>query len=167
MLSTIYFKTFVMKKIIWLLIITGSIWSCNTNSSDSKAVAPAAHEEGHEHGDSAATELALNNGVKWKADSSTQNNVQQLQVTLESFNSSSERTLEAYHALAVDLQRGLSKMVNECKMKGADHDALHLWLEPLMGQVKDLKKSSAIAGAAQFKETIQRQVNLYQQYFEL
>jgi len=156
----------LMKKIIFILLLSTGFWGCSQQENSSKKeVAPAMESEHHEYADN-PTGLQLNNGIKWMADSSTHNNVLLLQATLENFKSSSDRNLETYHALAVELQRGLSKMVNECKMKGADHDALHLWLEPLMGQVRDLKKSSAMAIAARLTETIQQQLNDYHQYFQ-
>ena len=162
----IHCKIKCMKKIIWLLIISSSIWSCGNSSSDSKPLTPAVHAEDHQHQDSSVTKLALNAGVKWKSDSSTQNNVLLLSTTLDNFNSSGDRNLEAYHNLALDLQRGLSKMVNECKMKGPEHDALHVWLQPLMGQVRDLKKSSDVAGGATLTEALQGQLKEYYIYFQ-
>ena len=74
--------------------------------------------------------------------------------------------MEDYSVLAADLQAGLDKMVKECRMKGADHDALHLWLEPLMKDVTNLKNSKTQDEAAGLFAKINEQVNIYNSYFE-
>nr|MBP9549648.1 hypothetical protein [Chitinophagales bacterium] len=61
---------------------------------------------------------------------------------------------------------GINKMISECRMQGADHDALHLWLEPLMGMNKKLQAAGSVEEGAESLAMIQEQVNLYSQYFE-
>jgi hypothetical protein len=58
-------------------------------------------------------------------------------------------------------------MVSECKMKGDDHEALHHWLEPLMEKTKELKKAESIEAAGVISVEIEKQVDLFSQYFEL
>ena len=155
-----------MKKIIIILLFSTGFWACNNpETSSKKEVTPAVDADNHEHADN-KTGLELNNGAKWIADSSTNNNVKNLQVVLEQFNAGTDQTMAAYKLAAENLQLGLNKMVSECKMKGPDHDALHKWLEPLIGQVKELKQVSTEADAAKMIATIQTQVNYYNQYFE-
>jgi hypothetical protein len=57
-------------------------------------------------------------------------------------------------------------MVTECKMKGADHEALHQWLEPLMEKTRELKKVSNVENAATLLSEIGKQLALFPQYFE-
>lgn len=156
----------MMKKIIVILLLSTGFWACNNpETAAKKEGAPATEADHHEHAEN-KTGLELNNGVKWKADSSTNNNVKNLQVILEQFNAGTDQSMVAYKLVADELQMGLNKMVSECKMKGPDHDALHKWLEPLIGQVKELKEISAEADAAKLIATIHTQVNYYNQYFE-
>ena len=60
----------------------------------------------------------------------------------------------------------LNKLISECKMTGADHDALHKWLEPLIGEMGKLKKSTNEQEAAGIVKEIDEQLKLYTQYFE-
>lgn len=139
------------------------IAACNNQQS-----APAADEhkaaDQHEH-NLPAESLRLNNGVKWKADSSTNNNVKALQAIVEQF-TSTEKTPGTYKQLGATLQSGLDKMISECRMKGPDHDALHKWLEPLIGHVKKLNESERSEESAQQLTTIVQQIQLYSQFFE-
>ena len=139
------------------------IAACNDQQS-----APAADEhkaaDQHEH-NLPAESLRLNNGVKWKADSSTNNNVKALQVIVEQF-TSTEKTPGTYKQLGTTLQSGLDKMISECRMKGPDHDALHKWLEPLIGQVKKLNETEKPEESAQQFSAITQQIQLYFQFFE-
>jgi len=57
-------------------------------------------------------------------------------------------------------------MVSECKMKGADHEALHHWLEPIMEKAKELKNANSIETARTIFGEIEKQINLFHQYFE-
>lgn len=139
------------------------IASCNNQQSS-----PAADEhkaaDRHEH-NLPAESLSLNNGEKWKADSSTNNNVKVMQATVEQF-AGTEKTPEAYKQLGASLQAGLDKMISECRMKGPDHDALHKWLEPLIGQVKKLNETEKPDESAHQLTAIFQQLQLYSQFFE-
>jgi Cu/Ag efflux pump CusA len=156
----------MMKKIIVILLLSTGFWACNNSETAAKKEGAAATEaDHHEHADN-KTGLELNNGAKWIADSSTNNNVKNLQVILEKFEAGADQSMAAYKLVADDLQMGLNKMVSECKMKGPDHDALHKWLEPLIAQVKELKKVFSEADASKLLTAIHTQVSYYYQYFE-
>ena len=71
------------------------------------------------------------------------------------------------HQTAKELQSGLNKMVAECKMKGADHDALHQWLEPLMERLNDLNKETSTDNAAANLNEIDKHLKLFPQYFQV
>lgn len=149
-----------MKKILTLILAAGFLLACNSKNEKSTTAEPVV--KNHEHAEKASG-LVLNNGAKWKADSSTFVNV----VLLKSIVSGAgQESLENYMQKATQLTDGLSKMVRECKMKGADHDALHHWLEPLMQKVKDLNKATTTESAAAGMSEIDKQLNLFAQYFE-
>jgi hypothetical protein len=155
-----------MKKLVTLLFLTGTLWACNNKGpSEKKEIINPGEADHHEQSVSSG-ELVLNNGAKWKADSTTNNNVRHLQTVLEQFNGRTDKSLTIYKKTAADLQQGLDKMISECKMQGPDHEALHKWLEPLIEQVTKLKKASTEADAAQSLEAIQAHVKLYSQFFE-
>jgi hypothetical protein len=152
-----------MKKVLLSLMVFGLLLACNQGNKDAGDAHTPAPAEKHEEHESRAVALALNNGAKWKADSSTKSNVAFLQNIAAS---AKKENLEGYHATAEQLQEGLNKMVKECKMKGPDHDALHKWLEPLMETTKDLKKQTAAEHAAATLKEIEKQLDLFSQYFE-
>ncbi len=51
-------------------------------------------------------------------------------------------------------------------MKGADHEALHHWLEPVMKKTKELKSANSVENARTIFDEIEKQINLFPQYFE-
>jgi len=149
-----------MKIIQIMLLATGLLLACNSKTESPSTVEPAAEIHAP---DDHASGLVLNNGAKWKADLSTIGNVDLLQKVVSG---AKKESLDNYLQTAAQLEAGLNKMVSECKMQGADHDALHLWLEPLMEKARDLKKVTSTETAATLLTEIDKQVNLFSQYFE-
>jgi hypothetical protein len=130
----------------------------NQNKSSEKTTANNSH---HEHKSSET--LSLNNGVKWKADSITNKNVAALKNIIANVKFTG---LEDYHNTGQQLQVGINKMISECRMQGADHDALHRWLETLIETNKKLLESKTIDDAVEIFEIIKKQINLYSEFFE-
>jgi hypothetical protein len=153
-------------KILWLAIILSVFATgCSNDQQKGTKIETVSGEAKHEH-EAAKEKLELNNNAKWKADSSTNNNVKNLQAIVEKFNSGTDKPIGAYTATGSELQGGLDKMIAECKMKGPDHEALHKWLEPLIGNVRELKKASNEQEAANIIKEIDQHLKLYAQYFE-
>ena len=154
-----------MKNLIVLWVIS-FIYLCGCNSNDHShkedAVMPADELNRKE----AAPGFSLNSGAKWNADVPTNENVKALQTVANEFNKGNHTELKDYQKVSDDLQSGIDKMVKECRMKGADHEALHKWLEPLMKQVAALKKAGEAPDAKKIFAKIQSQLLLYNQYFE-
>ncbi len=121
-----------MKKLI--IIISMGFFAC-TGNKDAPAASNTDTKPDHEH---EVSEPVKNDpGKKWKADSSTRANVANLVAILEK---SEARGNTSHALLAGEMQAGLDKLVKECRMKGPDHDALHVWLEDVMEEVKELKQ---------------------------
>lgn len=156
-----------MKNLLILLLLSATLWSCNNQQHAENKDSITHSEAVHQQHETATEKLILNNGAKWKADSTTNNNVRNLKAILEKFNSGTDKSLPVYKKAADDLQHGLDKMISECKMQGPDHAALHKWLEPLIEMVAKLKQASTEAGAAQSLEAIHTQLNLFDQNFDL
>ena len=139
-----------VKKLFGILIIfsvTASLHSC------------------HHHGDAGET-LTLNNGKKWNADDVTVANVAALQNALTEFAAKNETGLEAYHNAAQQLQQAANKLISDCRMKGPDHEALHLWLVPLLGQIKNLKNAADEKQAVEVYAQIENQMKQFNNFFE-
>lgn len=152
-----------MKQILTILLATSLLLACNAGNEKEKITATAPAAETHADHAEQATGLALNNGAKWKADTTTLTNVALLQAIVAN---SKDKTIENYSQTAIGLEDGLNKMVGECKMKGADHEALHHWLEPIMEKTKELKNANSIETARTIFGEIEKQLNLFPQYFE-
>ena len=150
-----------MKKILIGLSVAGTVLGCNEHSKHINETAPSANAI-HEHTEK-ATLLLLNNGIKWKADSTTIANVTSLQNIISN---NKKENLEDYLIASTALQNGLNKMVAECTMQGNDHNALHVWLEPLLEKTKALGKATALENASSILQQLETQVNLFPQYFQ-
>lgn len=117
------------------------------------------HHEEHTSG------LSLNNGAKWQADESTRIHAAKLNAEIRMFNKIENADVTAYQTFAADIQKELNSLVSGCKMKGADHDALHLWLEPVLKDVTDLKKASTADEGEQTVQRLTENVQKFNQYF--
>ena len=132
-----------MKKILLILLSTNLLLACNAESDKEhkSETDPVVHEH---------TEVTVTNA-------------ETLQAIIASAN---PKNLEDYSKISTDINEGLNKMIKQCTMKGADHDALHLWLEPLMKKEKELGESSTVDKAISILHELETQVNLFPQYFE-
>jgi hypothetical protein len=131
-----------------------------TAPEQSEVNTAAAHNEEH------AGALTLNKGEKWQADESTHLHVNNLKAKVEAFNKKENKDLNAYHAWAGELQQELEQLVKDCRMKGADHDALHQWLEPVLKDVAALQKATTIEDAKKQADQITASVQQFDQYFK-
>jgi hypothetical protein len=139
-----------MKKLTLILLLTIAFFAGNAGSL-------------YQHKPT-SEKLVLNNGIKWKVDKITNDNVSNLQQMVKPLNG---KSLKEYHMAGVALQNGITKMIRECRMKGPDHQALHKWLEPLMELVSKLSRATdATAAARLYKETT-AQLDLFNRYFQL
>ena len=75
--------------------------------------------------------------MKWKADDATRKNVAALTRVVNDDRYADEKMRAQ---LITDLQGEIDNLVKECTMKGPDHDALHVWLEQVLQDVKALKE---------------------------
>ncbi len=149
-----------MKKLVLLFLSVAFLMACNQSSDNAKT------EEQAEHSHTEATELSLNNGAKWKSDSSTNHNVSNLENIASSFKIKSSPSTNDYQKLSKDLGNGLNKMIQECKMSGPDHDALHQWLEPILAETNQLKTTADTAAAVVSFKSIDERIEAYHTYFE-
>ena len=153
-----------MIKIITFLVISGFLLACHTENHKDQNTAIASTAGNHAEHAEKATELTLNHGAKWKADSTTVANITLLQNIVSI---AKKENLENHLQTADALQEGLNKMVRECKMKGADHEALHIWLEQMIAMINDFKNVTSVEIAKVSLDEIEKHINLFSQYFEL
>jgi hypothetical protein len=157
----------MMKKIITLLLLTCMLSACNNHKPPGNKNTANQVEADEDNNGGATEKLVLNNDIKWKVDSPTNSNVNDLLQIVNKFDATPDKSLEAYTKAQFDLQQGINKMIAECKMKGPDHEALHKWLKPLIDKVAYLKKAMTVKDAAEAYKVVKSQLDLYGQYFEL
>jgi len=144
--------------------MSGLLLACHTENHKDQNTAIASTAGNHAEHAEKATELTLNHGAKWKADSTTVANIALLQNIVSN---AKKENPENYLQTADALQEGLNKMVRECKMKGADHEALHIWLQQMMEIVNDFRNVPSVEIAAISLSEIENHINLFSQYFEI
>ncbi|KAA9038025.1 hypothetical protein FW778_14770 [Ginsengibacter hankyongi] len=149
-----------MKKSIVLFICMAFLFACNQSSDKVEA------NEQHSHDQAQTTELSLNNGAKWKADSITNINVLNLRTIADNFRIISSPSANDYQILSSDLNNALNKMIQQCKMTGPDHEALHHWLEPVLKETNELKNITDTASARTTFKSIDKRLDDYHNYFE-
>ena len=156
----------LVKQTVVFMLTAGFLMACHP--AENKEV-KSQTEQGvktdtdHEHDHESVAELSLNNGVKWKADSSTNKNVSELYNLISDAN---PVMLEDYQKTGKTLQVAINKMVSDCRMQGADHDALHHWLEPLMEMNKKMLDVKLADEGKEVFAMIRKQISLYPQFFE-
>lgn len=143
----------------------------NTESQTSHDVVEEMHEDHHgeadhhEHGESGMDELALNNGAKWMSDESTELHGKNLVEIAKNYEKQEDKSLEASHAYANEVEQEMAQLIQKCTMKGPDHDALHLWLEPILKDVKSLKESQDEVEATKTAHSLTEGIVKYPDYF--
>ena len=149
-----------MKKFIIIFIGMAFLYACNQTSNKVEA------NEQHSHDQAETTEISLNNGAKWKADSITNLNVFNLRNIADNFSMNPSPSTGDYQTLSSELNNALNKMIQQCKMSGPDHEALHHWLEPVLQETNELKSITDTVSARTTFNSIDKRLDDYDNYFE-
>ncbi|MEO7046480.1 MAG: hypothetical protein ABI091_14310 [Ferruginibacter sp.] len=136
-------------------------FTCNEPAKKDKDVPVTENDLKQQNENDSVT--TLNNGVLWKADAGTNENVAAINGILKNAN---QVTMNDYKNTATSIQTAINKMITECKMSGKEHEVLHHWLEPLMEKNKDLSAASSVENAKEIFEEIKKQVAVYSTIFE-
>ena len=119
-----------------LISLSLFVMACSNNVSQSEATDKGDQENHNPTASVVHNSLQLNKGAKWKADEATRKNVAAF-VTVINDSSNMGRTNLAQ--LTKQLQIRIDTLVQQCKMKGPDHDALHVWLEQVLHDLQNVK----------------------------
>ena len=131
-----------------IILITASMltYSCNNGKG-----------EEHKH----KSEIKLNNGKKWVANSETQEGMKNLKNIMD------KRTEDiSYDSLVVLMQDQTRYIINNCDMKGEDHDQLHLVLHPILKSIDVLKESDSLEDKEKAIENTKQMLSDYFEYFK-
>ena len=66
----------------------------------------------------------------------------------------------------MNLQAKIDTLVKECCMKGAEHDALHVWLEKVIKDLKELKEEDDDDEYKEAYAALKKDVASFYQSFE-
>ncbi len=143
-----------MKKllIVMLVIITG----CSSRQTNEEPADPKVN-------DTAMTQAAapLNSANKWKADEATKKNVAAMVRVVSDTNYADIKNRQK---LYTRIQAGIDTLINECRMKGQEHEALHGWLEKVMIDVKAIDKKED--GYSEAYATLKKDIEHFYDLFE-
>ena len=89
-----------------------------------------------------------------------------LKNTADMFRIKPSRSASTYQLLGSDLANDEDTMIQQCTMKGTDHEALHKWLEPILNQTNQLKNITDTAAARNIFDAVDKRIDEYYQYFE-
>jgi hypothetical protein len=126
---------------------------------------PSRQYETHEHASKkiqTPAKLRLNGGEKWNVDDPTNMYVNNMQGIVQRFDM---RGSEDYNMLADSLRVQTTDLVVNCKMKGPDHDALHVWLGPVLDDVKALAGTDKTEAKKSYDD-IKVRLTEYDTYFQ-
>lgn len=155
-------------KLAICVLLAFSFAACNQTQKNEQQTSAmedhANHDEhdGHQHSHAA---LSLNNGEKWASDISTRAHATAMIEKSEAFTKSEKTAISDYQNLANEMQVELNKLVADCKMDGPDHDALHLWLEPVVAEMKSLKEVQSEEEGKAHAEKLNTNLQEFNKYF--
>ena len=109
--------------------------ACSNNVSQAEATDTGEQEKHDTTASVVHNSLQLNKGAKWKAYEATRKNVAAF---VNVINDSSNMGQNNRVQLTKQLQIRIDTLVQQCKMKGPDHDALHVWLEQVLHDLREV-----------------------------
>ena len=140
-----------MKQLIILLAV---VISCTNRQSGERQENKIASDS-----ENTVATVPSNSGTRWKADEVTKKNVAAMeQLINDTAHSDASKASQLY----TNMKSKIDTLVRQCSMKGAEHDALHVWLEKLLKDLKELKEEDKYSEAYQaLKKDIE---NFYQSF---
>ncbi len=151
------------KNIVFIMFVF-TFFACNNTSSPGNEIKDNIAEKEQHKEDVKA--LSLNNGEKWQSDESTRNHVMKLSKTFKELGAKGRSEISDYQLLASEAQGELEGLIRDCKMSEPNHDALHLWLEPILQSTADLKNAKSLDEAEVISGAIIQDIDKFSTYFK-
>jgi hypothetical protein len=149
-----------MKKILFIVFSTIFLVACNQGVNKNESTENSTNDQNE------TTELTLNNGAKWQADSMTNRHLIEIKTMANMFKVAPFPAVEKYQILGSDLQASFNSMIKDCTLKGAPDEALHKWMLPILNQAQELKNVSDTATARPIFDSVDHRINIYYDYFQ-
>lgn len=154
------FKTSILLSLLLLF----AIFSSCSNQEQKQEASPEQVIEPHTHRE-VLPNLGLNNGEKWKVDEPTNKNIMRMQQTVELYEVEKNKTLPGYKEVGTKLGTDINTLIENCRMTGAEHDALHEWLHPFMEEAESLSTAKNAEEAEKYFEGVDAMLHKYYEYF--
>lgn len=106
--------------------------------------------------------IQLNNGKKWQINKEMKPYIKKSQSILNDYVKNKKNN---YKQLASKLEKEISDLIKSCTMTGKDHDALHLWLEPHLELIDELKNTTEKAKAGDIVNKLDNSFIIFNKYF--
>jgi hypothetical protein len=146
-----------------LIVLSILVVACSNNASQVQGTKGDEHEQHDSAVDAVKVKaLQLNNNARWKTDGDTRRNVTAM---VEVMNDTTNIGNNRSEQLIAQMQDRIDTLVQQCKMKGPDHDALHLWLQQVKHDLKRIQEEGG-EGYEQFYAALKRDVKSFYVYFE-
>lgn len=107
-------------------------------------------------------DIQLNNGQQWQANDETTEGILKMTELIEKSNPS---TPEDYQNLGKRLNEENNLVIKKCTMKGPSHDNLHIYLQPLIGKIGELRTVESSEKGEQLLAEIKDHLEAYHSYF--
>jgi len=108
--------------------------------------------------------LYLNNGKKWLTNEETHEGMTQIKVILENMD---PLTLEDFHLMGAKCDEQTSFIINNCSMKGDEHNQLHFVLHPILNDIAGLINAETIEKAEVLRASLEMNIMDYFSHFEV
>ena len=119
-------------------------------------------DKDNSHPINSTKDLQVNSGGKHRADEATRRNVAAMvQIVNDSNNPGKENRAK----LTNQLQTRIDTLVQQCKMSGPAHDALHTWLEKVLEDLKEIKEKEGDEYQKSYS-TLKKDVESFYTFFE-
>ncbi len=115
-----------------LILITITLLACNSQEKTEPE-----HSKHDKTSEDKTELLGLNNGNKWKADKNTKEHIKEIVLII---NDSIYLKSNSKPQFISKMQNQVDALIKDCKMEGADHDTLHLWLQKVLKDLKEIKE---------------------------
>lgn len=139
-----------------LLVVLAALPGCGHHDESNEG---HAKHEGHGQ----AVVLKLNHGEKWDVDEHTRASAVKIADLVQK--AEAIEGVDDARRLATNLDSELASLVEGCRMKGAAHDQLHVFLMALFPQVERLKEGETLTELQQTRDEIHQLLVAYNQHF--
>ena len=148
------------------LVLSISLMGCKETQKEEKTIteqtAVEHKEDSHEEQTNWMSQIQLDNGSKWKANTETTTGIQAMASRIDEDESNS---IKHYKKLASDLNDLKNTIIKECTMEGKSHDNLHIFLIPLVDKIAALGEVNSVHEGAEITREIREHLEVYYNYF--